>query len=279
MPTPRTIGQPAGRTRSLRPLSSPARRGRLRACSGRAGLARRVPDELLFGGVPAPGVVGSDVRAADPAVDAEEFDAVGFAAERAFSGRGQAQVQACEPLAVAERRRFGKFAAVRGFDEPRLSPPESTEDPVEPGVAEERRLLQSLRRDEGGRWCPRAGGDRMQRPSFRPGQAVCRRRQLLQQPPQCGAEERELRGLARRPLGQRRRLRRLECGPGARGRLERGRFGRTAGRPERLQLARGQLAQAGEGRLAGEGPDDDQLGRATCSASASASTSRSCSWS
>jgi hypothetical protein len=46
-------------------------------------------NELLFGGVPAPGVVGGEVGAADPAVDAEEFDSVGFAAYGALAGRGE----------------------------------------------------------------------------------------------------------------------------------------------------------------------------------------------
>ena len=40
----------------------------------------------------------------DPAVDAEELDSVGFAAERVFAGRRQPQLDACEVLAVAERR-------------------------------------------------------------------------------------------------------------------------------------------------------------------------------
>jgi hypothetical protein len=64
------------------------------------------------------------VGAADPAVDVEEFDSVGFAAERAFSGCRQPQLEACKVLAVAERRRRGKWCAVVGFEEPRLSLPE-----------------------------------------------------------------------------------------------------------------------------------------------------------
>ena len=62
--------------------------------------------------------------AADPAVDVEEFDSVGFAAKRVFSGRCQPQLEACEVLAVAERRRRGKWCAVVGFEEPCLSLPE-----------------------------------------------------------------------------------------------------------------------------------------------------------
>ena len=62
--------------------------------------------------------------AADPAVDIEEFDSVGFAAKRVFSGRCRPQPEACEVLAVAERGRRGKWCGVVGFEEPRLSLPE-----------------------------------------------------------------------------------------------------------------------------------------------------------
>ena len=60
---------------------------------------------------------------ADPAVDVEELDSVGFAAERVFSGRRQPQPEAREGLAVAERGRRGKWCAVVGFEEPPLSLP------------------------------------------------------------------------------------------------------------------------------------------------------------
>ena len=142
-----------------------------------------------------------------------------------------------------------------------VSLPERGERSVEPGVAEEGRLLESLRGNERGGRCAGAGGDRLERRSFRPREAVCRRGQLLEQPPQRGGEKRQLRGLPRRPLGQRRGLRRLEGGPGARRRLEARPVPPAARGPERLELARGQLAETGERRLAGEGADDDQLGR------------------
>ena len=76
-----------------------------------------------------------------------------------------------------------------------------------------------------------------------------------------GARNGSCLALARRPFGQCRRLRGLHGGPGARGYVEHRRCRPAAGGPERLELARGQLAQTGERRLAGEGADDDQLGR------------------
>ena len=103
------------------------------------------------------------MSAADPAVDAEELDSVGFAAQRAFSGCRQPQLESCEEPAVAERRRRRKLRAVLGFEEPRLSLPERREGSVEPGVAEERSLLESLRGNERGRRCAGAGGDRLER--------------------------------------------------------------------------------------------------------------------
>jgi hypothetical protein len=62
------------------------------------------------------------VGAADPAVDAEDFDSVGFAAQRAFGACSQPHLEACEMLAVAERRRR-KRRAVVGFEQAGLSLP------------------------------------------------------------------------------------------------------------------------------------------------------------
>src|SRR5207248_7604841 len=87
-------------------------------------LASSWSNELELGGVPSPGVVARDMGAADPAVDAEEVDSVGFAADRVLSGRCQPQLEACEVLAIAERRRRRKRCAVVGFDEPRISLPD-----------------------------------------------------------------------------------------------------------------------------------------------------------
>jgi hypothetical protein len=53
--------------------------------------------------VPSPRGVGRDLGAADPAVDAEELDSVGFSARRPFSGWCEPQLEAGEELAVAER--------------------------------------------------------------------------------------------------------------------------------------------------------------------------------
>src|SRR5439155_9479518 len=88
-------------------------------------LASRWSNELQVAGVPSPDVAARDMGTADPAVDVEEFDSVGFAAERAFSGCRQPQPEASEVLAVAERRRRGKCPAVVGFEKPHLSLPES----------------------------------------------------------------------------------------------------------------------------------------------------------
>jgi hypothetical protein len=201
------------------------------------------------------------VGAADPAVDAEEFDSIGFAAQCLFAGCRQSELESCEGLAVAERRRRGQWCACLGLEEPRLSLPEGGEGSVEPGVADEGSLLEPLCFNEGGGRCARAGGDRVERPSFGPREPVCRRGQLLEQPPQRRGDKRQLRALTSRPLGQCRRLGGLEGGPSARGYFKRVRWRPAAGGPERLGLARRQLAQTGEGRLAGEGADDDQLGR------------------
>jgi hypothetical protein len=155
----------------------------------------------------------------------------------------------------------GLWCACLGLEEPRLSLPEGGEGSVEPGVADEGSLLEPLCCNEGGGRCARAGGDRVERPSFGPREPVCRRGQLLEQPPQRRGDKRQLRALTSRPLGQCRRLGGLEGGPSARGYFKRVRWRPAAGGPERLELARRQLAQTGEGRLAGEGADDDQLGR------------------
>jgi hypothetical protein len=59
-----------------------------------------------------------------PPIQAEQFDSIGFAAERAFAGCCQPQLEVCEVLAVAERGRRGKRLAVVGFEQPGLSLPE-----------------------------------------------------------------------------------------------------------------------------------------------------------
>ena len=112
-----------GRLVERRGRPRPARR-RSPGLAAAPRLASGRPNELQFGRVPAPGVIGGEVGAADPAVDAEKFDSVGLAAERVFSGHCQPQLESREKLAVAERRRRGKWCAVVGFEEPRLSLPE-----------------------------------------------------------------------------------------------------------------------------------------------------------
>src|SRR5438876_12363834 len=57
-----------------------------------------------FRRIPAPHIAGRDVRAADPAIDAEELDTVGRAAKHALALGGETQRQPGEDGAVAERR-------------------------------------------------------------------------------------------------------------------------------------------------------------------------------
>ena len=133
---------------------------------------------------------------------------------------------------------------------------------MEPGVAHEGRLLEPLRCDEGGGRGARAGGDRLECPSFRAREAVRRRGQLLEQPAEsgggrlgaapCPAVAHSASASAPEPARRPRRAwprRAPPMSPGG---------GRA--RASRSLARRGQLAQTGERRLAGEGADDDQLG-------------------
>ena len=165
-------------------------------------------------------------------------------------------------LAVAERRRGRQRGAVVGLEEPRFSLPERREGSVEPGVAEERRLFEPLCGNERGGRCARAGGDRLERPPFRAREPVCRRRQLLEQPPQRCGEERQLRGVTRRPLGQRRRLGRLERRPrrSAAASSAAGVAVRREGQSVSSSSAVNSPRPANDG-LPGKEPIDDQLGR------------------
>src|SRR4051794_2824739 len=236
-----------------------------RASSGRRRCARSASaDQLRLDRIPAPRVLRRDVGAADPAIDTEELDLVGFAVQRALAQHRQPQLKLREPSAVAERGRRRKRLAVVGFDEPPLSLPERRESPVEPRVADKRCLLEPLRRDEGSRGRARAGGDRLEYMPFRPRKPVGRRRQLLEQPAERDGEKRKLSALTPRNLREHRRLRGPEGGPGFYRQLELSRARRPPRRPERLELAGAELAEAGKGRLPRERTDDDQLRRHLC---------------
>ena len=56
--------------------------------------------------------------AADPAVNAEELDPVGVAAQRLLACSSQPQLESREGRAVSERRRRRQRRAFLGFEEP-----------------------------------------------------------------------------------------------------------------------------------------------------------------
>jgi hypothetical protein len=167
-------------------------------------------------------------------------------------------------MVVAERGWRRKGGPVAGFEESVRALTERGEAAVEPGVAEEGGVLESLCGDEGGGGCASAGVDRFERVPFGARESVRGRGQFFEQPLQRGREKRQGRGLACCPLDQCCGLRFLECGPGGCRCLESRGFCRAPCGPERLELACGELAEAGEGGLTGEGADDDQLGRSLC---------------
>src|SRR4051794_25444143 len=115
----------------------------------------------------------------------------------------QLQRRVYEPLGVAQRWVGRDLETIDALDETRRAPPERCERAEEPRVAEERRLLPLLRREKRLDRCPRAAaGDRLERLPLRSREAVARRRQLLQQPLDRGAEERQLRCPTARELRQ-----------------------------------------------------------------------------
>src|SRR6476620_7617273 len=91
-----------------RPRNSPA------PAEGRSG--RR--GELPGGRVPAPGGGGGETGAAEPAVDAQQRDAVGLPGEDPLAGRGEAERLAGERRPVAQRRRDAELRSVLGLDQP-----------------------------------------------------------------------------------------------------------------------------------------------------------------
>src|SRR5690348_7268214 len=100
--------------------------------------------ELPGGGVPAPGGGRGEVGAAEPAVDAQQGDAVGLPGEHLVAGRGEAERLAGERRAVAQRRRGAELLAVLRLYQPGWAAAETGHGPEEPGVAQERRVLQVL---------------------------------------------------------------------------------------------------------------------------------------
>ena len=156
----------------------------------------------------------------------------------------------------------GSGVAGVGFEEPGLSLPERREGAVEPGVAEERarpRVVapQRTRRE--------ACGRRRRPPGVRIVPSA-RARPPARAAPRATAAARGRETAAARSHASPTRPVPSAPAPGERPRRSpppgAAAGCRLAARgPERLELARRQLAQTGEGRLAGEGADDDQLGR------------------
>jgi hypothetical protein len=202
------------------------------------------------------------VRAAEPAVQAEQRDPVLLAVQDPLAGAGQPERQPCERAGVAQRRRRRQRVAVLRLDQPVRAGTQAGERAEEPRVAEERRRLQVLLGQEGGRRRGRARRHGPQRPPFGAGQAVARAGQLLEQPEQRGLQERQPGQVRPGDRGERGRVGVAQGGPGRDRGGQRVLAGGYPGRPERLELVRGQLAEAAELGPAGERADHDELGRA-----------------
>jgi hypothetical protein len=201
------------------------------------------------------------VRPTDPAVEPEQLDAVGVAAEDVAPGPGQARGEPGEGAGVSVRRRRRQRTAVVALHEPAVPAAELRERPEEPGVAEERRLLELLRRSEGGGRSARARRDRLERAALGPREPTTRGRQLLEQPQQRRAEQLERPGTPGRERRERCGVGCAEGSPGLAGGGQRLRRGGAPGGPQRLELARAQLAQSAKPRPARERGHDDQLGQ------------------
>ena len=146
-------------------------------------------------------LAAGDVRPADPAVDPEQLDAVRLAAQDALTLAGHTQLESHERLAVAQRRRRGQRRAV-ALDEPVLALSERRQRAEEPRVAEEWSVLAPLCRDECCRGSSRSGRDSLECGSLGSRQAVAGGGQFLKQAPEGRPEERQVRIVARRQLGE-----------------------------------------------------------------------------
>ena len=121
------------------------------------------------------------MRPADPAIDAEKLDAVGASTEGSLAVLGQPQGDPREDLAVAERGRRRKRIAFVGLDEAVVARAEGRQGAVEPGVAEEGSRLEVLGGEERASGSRGAVRDLLERAPFQAGEAVARRRKLLEQ--------------------------------------------------------------------------------------------------
>ena len=197
--------------------------------------------------------------AAEPAVEPEQLDAVGLAAEHAFTRTGQPEANRAEAAAVAEGRRRRQRAGRR-----RLPP---AGPPPPPSSASARKNQASPRNGASSSSCAAAkataGVDAPaatassarrsvpERPSPAAGSSSSRRsnaaREQLERP-DVARERRERHGIGRSERCPRLASRGERVG----GRLK-------PARPERLELVRAQLAEPAERRLARERRDEDQL--------------------
>src|SRR5262249_42401379 len=105
-------------------------------------------DDTLAAAVPARDVAVVEVRAAHPAVDAEQLDAIGLPVQDGAPCLRQRQLGSGEAAPVPEPRRRGDGRAVRTRGERALPRAELREQAPGPGVAGERRLLALLARQE-----------------------------------------------------------------------------------------------------------------------------------
>ena len=126
------------------------------------------------------------MRAAHPAVQAEQRDPVGLTVQDPLAGVGQPERQPGEGAGVAQRRGRRERVAGLRLDQPVRAGTQAGERAEEPRVAEERRGFQVLFGQEGGGRRGRVVGDGLQGPPFGAGQAVTWGGQLLEQPEQCG---------------------------------------------------------------------------------------------
>ena len=214
------------------------------------------------------------MRAADPAVDAAYLHAVELAprarARRSSSARSSNRANSCPSLSGGG----AGSASPPGLDQPPVTLPRSRQRTEEPGVAEERRLLEALRRDERG---DRRGGavrERLQDVALGRARA---RRPAPAAPRAAGAgPERRMAARTRRPPARRAPwIGRADGGPSRRGRLQRSsaRARSRAGHSVSSSPAVSSPSPANAG-LPGNEPTTISSGVASCSrASASASTS------
>ena len=199
------------------------------------------------------------MRTANPAVQAQQRDPVLTAVQDPLARAGQPERQPGERAGVAQRRRRRQGVAVLRLDQPGRAGAQAGERAEEPGVAEERRGLQVLLGQEGRGRRGRTRRDGLQRPPFGGGQAVARGGQLLEQPEQRGPQERQPGVVRPGGRGERGRVGVAHGGPGRDRGGQRVLAGGHPTRPERLELVRGQLAEAAEAGPAGKRVHHDEL--------------------